>query len=320
MALNQQQQQIAQMLYQLAIQRGATPQHAREFDAAALAESTLRPRAVNATSGAGGLFQLLSRGYRQRAQQLGGIFNPRANALAILPEYLRYWRQHPHAAPGQAGAAVEASGAGAGFYSRGLGQLGNLGGGQTTAARSLGAPLSAPPPSGVSAAPDQQIGLALLQAIRPGPEHGNFGALYSTLEQQKLAGLQQHVQSRVQDAVANLQAAGKPITRGHLIRELFYDPLGGIKNGHEIGAIGHHETHDHVAMATLAAQLAVEQHARQMGMHVGEEQNADVHPVHVHDSYHYRNFPHSRYREAADVSGSPAQMAAFYRWVKANYG
>ena len=45
------------------------------------------------------------------------------NALAILPQYQHYWQGHPHAAPGQAGSAVEASGEGAGFYSRGLGQL-----------------------------------------------------------------------------------------------------------------------------------------------------------------------------------------------------
>jgi len=29
--------------------------------------------------------------------------------------------------------------------------------------------------------------------------------------------------------------------------ELFYDPMGGIKNGHQIGAIGGHRTHVHVA-------------------------------------------------------------------------
>jgi len=29
--------------------------------------------------------------------------------------------------------------------------------------------------------------------------------------------------------------------------ELFYDPMGGIKNGHQIGAIGGHSNHVHVA-------------------------------------------------------------------------
>jgi len=31
--------------------------------------------------------------------------------------------------------------------------------------------------------------------------------------------------------------------------ELFYDPMGGIKNGQECGAIGGHPTHVHLAMA-----------------------------------------------------------------------
>ena len=29
--------------------------------------------------------------------------------------------------------------------------------------------------------------------------------------------------------------------------ELFYDPIGGVKYGQDIGAIGGHATHDHVA-------------------------------------------------------------------------
>lgn len=104
------------------------------------------------------------------------------------------------------------------------------------------------------------------------------------------------------------------------INELFYDPLGGIKFGKQIGAIGHHSDHVHVSLSTLAAQLAAEKRARGLGLRVGQEQNSDVTRVHTPTSYHYRNFPGSKYREAADVSGNSRQMAAFYRWVARNYG
>jgi cell wall-associated NlpC family hydrolase len=144
---------------------------------------------VNARSGAGGLFQLLSPGYRQRAQQLGGIQNPRANALAILPDYQRYWRQHPGAAPGEAGRDVERSGAGAGFYSRGLSQLGNLGGGPTPAP----SPAQAPPGAPATPGP-QQTGLALIQALQPGPQHNDFSGVFQAVQQRAQAHAQQLAQ------------------------------------------------------------------------------------------------------------------------------
>lgn len=116
MPLDRRQQQIASQLIGVALSHGLSAQQAREFAAAAYAESGLRPQATNRRSGAAGLFQLLSSGYRNRAQQLGGLYDPLANALAILPSYQQYWKQHPRAAPGEAGAAVERSGQGAGFY------------------------------------------------------------------------------------------------------------------------------------------------------------------------------------------------------------
>jgi hypothetical protein len=104
------------------------------------------------------------------------------------------------------------------------------------------------------------------------------------------------------------------------INDLIYDPEGGIKYGKEIGAIGHHPDHVHVALSTLAAQRQAEAHARQLGLHVGEESDKDVHPVHATHSFHYRTFPGSHLRMAADVSGDPRAMAAYYRWVKTNFG
>jgi hypothetical protein len=65
--------------------------------------------------------------------------------------------------------------------------------------------------------------------------------------------------------------------------------------------------------------LNAESEARQLGLRVGQEQNADVTRVHAPHSYHYRNFPGSKYRQAADVSGNPARMAQFYKWVAKNF-
>src|SRR5580765_2738742 len=124
MPLDRSQQQMANMLVGLAMSKGLPRNRANEFAAAAYAESGLRPGSVNKKSGAGGLFQLLSSGYRQKAQSLGGIFNPQANANAILPNYISYWKSHPRAAPGEAGRDVEISGQGAGFYSSPLSLLG----------------------------------------------------------------------------------------------------------------------------------------------------------------------------------------------------
>jgi hypothetical protein len=104
------------------------------------------------------------------------------------------------------------------------------------------------------------------------------------------------------------------------ITELFYDPIGGIKNGASIGAIGGHSDHVHASMGTLQAQLAVEAQARKLGLHVGEERSSDVHPVHVKTSYHYQTWPGTQWRKAADISGDPRSMAALYNWVAQNYG
>ena len=130
MALTPQQSKVANQLFSLGRQSGLNPRRAAEFVAAAYAESGLNPRATNKSSGAAGLFQLLSQGYRSKAQKLGGVYNPQANAQAILPDYVNYWKTHPGAAPGAAGRDVERSGQGAGFYANPLKVLGQLQGGR----------------------------------------------------------------------------------------------------------------------------------------------------------------------------------------------
>jgi murein DD-endopeptidase MepM/ murein hydrolase activator NlpD len=118
--LNPTQKQDLFTIWNIAAKRGLTPQQQRELGAIAYAESTLRRQAVNKSSGAAGLFQLLSSGYRTKAQQYGGLFDPRANTLAIINDYVNYWKQHPNAEPGAAGRDVERSGAGADFYAQPL--------------------------------------------------------------------------------------------------------------------------------------------------------------------------------------------------------
>jgi len=215
MPLRPQQTQIARLLYQLGIQHGLNPKRAREFVAAAYEESGLQPGINNrAGSGAAGLFQLLSKGYVNRANQLGGVHNPRANALVILPDYQRYWASHPGAAPGQAARDVERSGQGSGFYSRHLGMFGTLGGGAATAALSP----AVRPPTRLAATPEsstpdnpQQTGLALLQAIRPGPQHGDFSQVFELVRQRVAERARAEAEHHVGTAHAALTQAGLPV-------------------------------------------------------------------------------------------------------------
>lgn len=104
------------------------------------------------------------------------------------------------------------------------------------------------------------------------------------------------------------------------INELFYDPLGAIKHGQNIAPIGGHSDHVHVSLANEGAQKQALALARRMGLHVGEFDDSNVHPVHVSGSYHYKHYRRGDpMREAADVSGNARQMAAFYRRVARRY-
>lgn len=122
-------------------------------------------------------------------------------------------------------------------------------------------------------------------------------------------------------ASASPDATRRPPGGG--IRELFYDPLGAIKNGQRIAAIGGHEDHVHVALPTARAMVAAMRQARAMGLHVGENPFVGrVNPVHVEHSNHYRvlgKINGRRVGGAADVSGDPRKMAAFYRWVRRTF-
>lgn len=120
MALTKKQRAHANLIYGIGLEHGLAPNRAAELVAAAYAESGLDPGAVNKSSGAAGFFQLLSPHYRERAEKLGGLHDPVANTLAIIGDYVTYWKRFPKAAPGAAGRDVERSGLGADFYSKPL--------------------------------------------------------------------------------------------------------------------------------------------------------------------------------------------------------
>ena len=112
------QQSNAALIIKSAEQAGLSPFQADQLVGAAYAESGLRTGAINKSSGAMGLFQLLSSGYVNAYNALvkKGESPAQANIDAILPAYTDYFKKHPNAAPGEAAAAVEASGKPASWY------------------------------------------------------------------------------------------------------------------------------------------------------------------------------------------------------------
>lgn len=109
------------------------------------------------------------------------------------------------------------------------------------------------------------------------------------------------------------------------VREAFYDPLGSWDissgTGGFGGAIGKHDTHVHVSVDDAESAILLINVAQRMGMRVGENPYTDpnMDGAHVSDSYHYRFFP-GRYNgkklgEGMDVTGTPTQMATFYKYV-----
>lgn len=165
----------AQLAYQMGVARGLDSTQAKDFAAAQYGESGFDPNARNNSSGAAGLYQLLSQGYVDKANALGGVYNPRANIGAILPNYVDYYKSHPQYVPGAAASYVEASGEPASYYAQGLSHLpggppppGSAGAGAGPApvaaaltAGAVGAALGAAP-----SAPPPPIPGALVAALR----------------------------------------------------------------------------------------------------------------------------------------------------------
>ena len=194
--------------------------------------------------------------------------------------------------------------------SRALASYGQVGGG------AAGTSSPRPPTLGLTAAPDKNM---LMQQLvgELGHRQPDIANLAGILQQQTAPPVV-HPPPHPVDVIGH--PAPHPQGKG-AINELFYDPLGGIKHDQQIGAIGGHTNHVHVALSTTGGQRSAIAKARRMGLHVGEENTSDVHSVHAKNSYHYKILdPKTGLRGAADVSGNPKAMAAFYRWVAANYG
>jgi hypothetical protein len=61
--------------------------------------------------------------------------------------------------------------------------------------------------------------------------------------------------------------------------------------------------------------------AQRMGLSVRENPLYDkVDPVHTHGSHHYRTYKDTKIGQAADISGDPKRMAAFFNWSRRRYG
>lgn len=97
------------------------------------------------------------------------------------------------------------------------------------------------------------------------------------------------------------------------IKELFYDPQGGWKNGSRIPAIGGHSDHVHVAAEKRRVEY-LGRIAQRMGLRVSEQDKFGGRPSggHAPNSWHYSG-------QAIDVSGDAKRMAAFARLVRRQY-
>jgi hypothetical protein len=70
-----------------------------------------------------------------------------------------------------------------------------------------------------------------------------------------------------------------------------------------------------------AAMRALIAEAKKRGLHVGENPLVDkVDPVHTSGSQHYQTYRGTNVGKAADISGSAAQMRAFFKYLEANRG
>lgn len=165
-----------------------------------------------------------------------------------------------------------------------------------------------PPPPG----PDLAMIGSLLATVNP-----DVAPIFSALSAQTPS----QAPSQAPRSLRKAPVAGqRGMRHSAAINELFYDPLGGIKNNQKIGAIGGHSDHVHMSLSNAQAQWNAIQQARRMGLRVGQDSDKNVTKVHVADSYHYRKYnKNSPLRMAADISGTPQQMSQFYQWVAANH-
>jgi len=293
MALSTQQKKMAALIYGIAIQRGLNHARAKEMVAAAYAESGLNPTIRNKRTQAAGLFQLLSPGYVNRANQMGGVDNPRANINAIIPDYISYWRSHPNAAPGEAARDVERSGEGAGFYSAPLKAIGPITGVN---------PATLPTSGGMVNAGGQ----GSIPAPQKPPESPHA---YSDFALSLINAVKTHNPEAMMGAIMTLRNATKP-------QPVTQPTLGGVQSNQ--GPRNPPRVTPGGGGRPLDEMIRAEQLAKNMGLTVGENYNepGGVHPVHVKNSYHYRRFPaNPKVGRAIDVTGPAPKLSAYTKRI-----
>src|ERR1041384_5847616 len=103
------------------------------------------------------------------------------------------------------------------------------------------------PAAAQAAAPDRHALAQQLVSIL-GEQHPDVSALIPLVA---AARAKPHVEQRMQVPTPQQPApATSERSAGTGINELFYDPLGGVKYGKQIGAIGGHKDHVHLSLAS----------------------------------------------------------------------
>jgi len=104
--------------------------------------------------------------------------------------------------------------------------------------------------------------------------------------------------------------AGPVSKAGKGVEELFYDPLGAYDGGKKIAPVGNHDDHIHLAAPTQLARYLQNIAQKSFNLRITEPVGRDS-GGHVQGSFHERSM-------AFDASGSPEDMAAFFKWVEKN--
>jgi hypothetical protein len=168
------------------------------------------------------------------------------------------------------------------------------------------------------AAPDRSAKLALAQSLIAARQQTSRGETPDYSSMFSLVGAMRGSPPVRAERAAIAESNTTRGVRGGL-RELFYDPLGAIKNGKQIAPIGGHRDHVHIATANAQEMVRAIQMAKAFGLSTSENPYVGVvHHVHVTDSNHYRVLGIVNGRKvggATDVSGPARAMAAFYRWA-----
>lgn len=189
-------------------------------------------------------------------------------------------------------------------------------------------PVEAPGQAPTKPSPDLRSQLAMQLIDRSRARRGADPLSASPLAQAFASRQQppvQQVPSR--QPLEQPSAGGSTVAGRGGIRELFYDPLGAYDEGSWIKPIGGHSDHVHVSFGSPQAAMAAIRYAQQLGLRTSENPWAEGSPaekgVHTGTSYHYRTFS-GQFKGGKspalgmglDVSGDPARMAQFFRWVK----